>query len=65
MTQHGCESHGNMNPMGMQKNPLPHHAMSNHIKTQNENPTVLNANSENKHNCCETLTSQSNGHDTS
>ena len=38
MTQHTCQSHGNVNHMRMQKNPLPHHTMSNHIKTQTMNP---------------------------
>ena len=44
MTQCTCQSHANVNPMGMEKNPLPHIAMSNHIKTQNMNPTVHHAN---------------------
>ena len=48
MTQHTHQSCANMNPMGTQKNPLPHHAMSNHIKTQNVNLMVLNVNPKNK-----------------
>ena len=51
MTQHGHESHANVNHMGTQKNPLPSHTTSNCIKTQNENPTVLNTNPKNEHDC--------------
>ena len=34
--------------------------MSNHIKTQNVNPTVLNANPKNEHDSCEMSLSQQN-----
>ena len=44
MTQCTCQSCVSMNHVGMQKNPLPCHAMSNHIKAQNANPMVLNTN---------------------
>ena len=33
MTQYTHESCADANHVGMKKNPLPHHAMSNHIKT--------------------------------
>ena len=44
MTQYTSESHANVNHMRMQKNPLPCHAMSNHIKTQNANPKNCDVN---------------------
>ena len=65
MTQHTCQSNANMNPMGTQKNPLPHHATSNGIKTQNVNPMVCNANPKNKYDYHQMFVSQSNDHDTS
>ena len=40
MTQYTHESCANMNHMGMLKNPLRHHATSNHIKTQNASPKI-------------------------
>ena len=40
MTQYTRESHPNVNHVGMKKNPLPHHAMSNCIKTQKVNPKI-------------------------
>ena len=48
MTQHTHQSHGNLNHMRMQKNPLPHHTMSNHIKTQTMNPKNHDMNPKNK-----------------
>ena len=53
MTQHTSQSCANVNPVKTQKNPLPHHAMSNCIKTQNMNPTVLNVNPKNECDCHE------------
>ena len=44
----------------MQKNPLPHHAMSHHIMTQNANPTILIVDPKNKCNSCEMSVSQQN-----
>ena len=37
MTQYTHESHVNVNHVTTELNPLPHHATSNHIKTQNAN----------------------------
>ena len=41
MTQYTRESRETVNHMGMYKNPLPHHTMSNRIKTQNVNPKIM------------------------
>ena len=54
-----------MNHMGMQKNPLPHHAMSNHIKTQNANPKIAMQTLKNEPNYCQTFVSQPDDHDMS
>ena len=42
------------------KESLPNHAVPNHIKTQNENPMVLNANPNYECDSCETSVSQQN-----
>ena len=68
MTQQTCQSHANVNDIGMYSNPLPHHAMSNHIKTQNVNPKITTRTLKNEHDYCKTFMSQQNittHHDTS
>ena len=58
MTQYTLESHANVNHVGMQKNPLSHHTMSNHIKTQNANPRITMQTLKNEHDYCQMFVSQ-------
>ena len=60
MTQYTCESCANMDPMGKLMNPLPCHATSNCIKTQNTNPKNHNTNPKNECNYCQIFVSQEN-----
>ena len=63
MTQYTRESHANMNHVRMQSNPLPCHATSNHIKTQNVNPKIAMQTLKNECNYHQMFVSQPDDHD--